>query len=500
MRALLMAMPDIAPRLFSRRLYMPSLALVSLAGNCPGHEVWAADLNSRRPRIKAAVLDLVRRYRPQVVGLSAMSFQFDTAWHVARLLKELDGSVRTVLGGYHATLLAEDLARSDAGAVFDCFVRGEGERVFPALLDALQQRRGLPEVQGLSWRDERGRWRHNPRSAILDLAEVRLPDRSRRVYTHFGFRGYGLEVVETSRGCFMRCKFCSMHHMYGHTFRTYPIERVIADLEDVRARGGRMVLFADDNITLDAARLAALCEAIRKAGLDRIRYLVQASSLGLARNPDLAPAMARAGVDMVFLGIENVSRPNLRAMGKGDIVEDTRRAVRLLHDAEIIVVGGMIVGLEHDTAEDVAANFGFFRELRIDWLGDQILQPYPKTALREEWLQKGLVTNPDDYRRYDGYWANVRTRHLTSDELQFHRWRAKTRYEFLQRPKALTLKKHPVIARLQNYLLYPAAYLAHRARGAFVSEYEHYRRDMEADARLNAFAGLSDGPMPIAYG
>jgi len=297
----------------------------------------------------------------------------------------------------------------------------------------------------------------------------------------------------------MQCKFCSMHHMYGRTFRAFRLDRVIADLEDVRARGGRMVLFADDNITLDPDRLAALCEAIARARLNRIRYLVQASSAGLARRPDLAPAMARAGVDMVFLGIENVSRRNLEAIGKGDIVEYTRKAVRALHQAEIIVIGGMIVGMEDDTADDVYANFDFFRELEIDWLGDQILQPYPKTQLREEWFAKDLITNPDDYRRYDGYWANVRTRHLSSNDLQFHRWRAKTRYECLERPKALTLRKHPIYGRIQNYLIYPAQYLRHRLRGLLRSERDLYQREMRLDARLNRFSGLSDGPMPIAY-
>jgi radical SAM superfamily enzyme YgiQ (UPF0313 family) len=202
---------------------------------------------------------------------------------------------------------------------------------------------------------------------------------------------------------------------------------------------------------------------------------------------------------MVFLGIENVSRRNLEAMGKGDIVEDTRKAVRALHDAEILVIGGMIVGMEDDTADDVYANFDFFRELEIDWLGDQILQPYPKTRLREEWFAKNLITNPDDYRRYDGYWANVRTRHLSSDDIQFHRWRAKTRYECLERPKALTLRKHPIYGRIQNYLIYPAQYLRHRLRGLLRSERALYEHEMRLDARLNCFAGLSDGPMPIAY-
>ena len=48
--------------------------------------------------------------------------------------------------------------------------------------------------------------------------------------------------------------------------------------------------------------------------------------------------------------------------------------------------------------------------------------PYPKTGIRQQLLDQGLVTNPDDYTRYNGMWANVKTRRLSSDELQFLFW------------------------------------------------------------------------------
>ena len=44
----------------------------------------------------------------------------------------------------------------------------------------------------------------------------------------------------------------------------------------------------------------------------------------------------------------------------------------------------------------------------------QCLTPYPRTEMREELLAAGLVTNFDDFSRYNGYIANVRTRYLSS--------------------------------------------------------------------------------------
>ena len=45
------------------------------------------------------------------------------------------------------------------------------------------------------------------------------------------------------------------------------------------------------------------------------------------------------------------------------------------------------------------------------------MTPYPKTPVRQELLEAGLVVDVDDYTNYDGFHCNIRTRHLSRDEL-----------------------------------------------------------------------------------
>src|SRR5262249_56430752 len=47
----------------------------------------------------------------------------------------------------------------------------------------------------------------------------------------------------------------------------------------------------------------------------------------------------------------------------------------------------------------------------------RVLTPYPRTEMREALMAEGLVTNPDDLSRYNGYMVNVRTRHLSSEAI-----------------------------------------------------------------------------------
>jgi len=506
MKVLLFSMPDVMPMFHPNAWRPPNLGIASLAANTPDHDVTCADLITRRENVRAAVRDAMEHVRPQLVGLSAMSFQYDTALRTAELVREIDPDVRVVLGGYHATLLNEDVTRSPrSSGLLDFLIRGEGETAFNRLVNALDGDGTLEDVPGLSWKRD-GEWVHNGRGGLEDLKTLRIPKRSARLWNGEYFfrgvqRGAGLrillpshiyqviDVLETSRGCTMPCNFCSMRHMYGRTFRTYDPERVVADIADSKRHGAQWILFADDNITLDVKRFERLCDAVIASGHTDVSYIIQASSAGIASSEKLVGKMDRANFRIVFLGIENVSERNLRQMKKGDIVEKTRRAIRHLHKHGILIVGGMITGLPDDRAVDIAANYEFFREEKIDFFGDQIATPYPRTDLRRELLDAGLVTNVEDFSRYNGFWANVRTKHLSAEELQFIRWKCRRSYSAREHITPSIRKAYPVYALMHLLVIRPIRRLRHDLRNWNRTEKEIYRADMKRCEALNDFFG-----------
>jgi hypothetical protein len=134
--------------------------------------------------------------------------------------------------------------------------------------------------------------------------------------------------------------------------------------------------------------------------------------------------MAEAGSKVIFLGLESVSAKNLTLSGKGNIVDASRRAVDLCHAHGIIVIGGLIFGFPDDDETDIIENYRFLQALEADIPYCQILTPYPATVMRRQLLDQGLVTNPHDYTRYNGLWANVKNRHLEAEQLQYLVWLA----------------------------------------------------------------------------
>src|SRR5450631_2659253 len=407
-------MPDAANN-FHRIIKVPNLGLCSIAAHLTNHEVRIVDLVLVHRNIRSWLKDFLAGFHPGLIGISSMSFQYESALEVMSICREFAPGAKIVLGGYHASLAQAQLTEGNA-APFDFLVRGEGEQALPALSEALEGAREFSTVPGLSWL-RNGVFIHNPPAELLDVQQLPLPDRNARVLDHFSYFNKKMDCVETSRGCTMPCTFCSITGMYGSNFRCYDVERVIADLKELRTRGTETVLLVDDNITLDAVRFRKLAEAIVANGLNSMEYLVQASVAGIVSDPELIPSLARANFSMVFLGIEAVQTKNLRLFQKGDIRDKSEQAVNLLREHGIAVMGGFIIGTPDDSSEDIREVFRAARKLRIDLPYVQCVTPYPGTRIREELLEAGLVTNPDDLSRYTGFICNVRTRTLTNRQL-----------------------------------------------------------------------------------
>ena len=129
MRILLLAMPDTAD-VIDQVTRLPNLAIISLAGNLPGHDVRVLDLVLFNLRIRRVLEEILRDFKPQLVGLSAMTFQFDTLLRVARFIRQFDPAIKLAAGGYHASLMAREITAGPPDLPLDFLIRGEGEATF----------------------------------------------------------------------------------------------------------------------------------------------------------------------------------------------------------------------------------------------------------------------------------------------------------------------------------------------------------------------------------
>ena len=489
MNILLFSMPDSFEHMPPIAIRMPNGALTSLAGNVdPHHRVAAADLLLVQNRVRETVERLLAEHEPDVVGLSVMTFQRKTAKGIIDLVRMRRPSARVVVGGYDPSLAPEAYTEDPDGGV-DFIVRGEGEITFRELLRAIEAQRGYDHIAGLSYRSADG-FRHNPARGVsgLEDGEIRPPRRDVRVLGGYTLLGRQVDVIETSRGCTFDCSFCSIIEMRGRNFHTYSFERVLADIRDASDRGARSLFIVDDNITLNARRFEALCQAIIDAGLNDLEYTVQAMTSAIANHGErLARLMRQAGFRYVFLGIENILEEDLqflRAESKNRERENGRKsgnatlkAIEHLHRNKMIVVGGLIVGSPGDTRESVEAHLEFARKY-VDWPYIQHPTPYPGTPMTKDFKARNLI-RIENLEEYDGTTAVVATEHLQPVEIEYQRWKVERWMKVAHIPAVIT--KEPWFV-LRNW----PKMLAHTFRGSSLRSMLGLESDRKVFARYKA--------------
>ncbi len=493
MKVIFISMPDVTPIIVHEMaLHMPNHGIASIGGNIDEeHEVYLIDLVRKRSSIKKYLTKVIDRIKPGLIGLSAMAWQYDTCVKIAHLIKELRPEVKIVIGGYHATLMHEEIAASEKAKWIDFMVRGEGEEACRRLVNALDGRDDLAAIPSLSYKKD-GVFVHNPRGENLDLSTLKLPVRDKRRLTWGYHIMYSkIELVETSRGCTRSCNFCSMRHMYGRTFRTYPISRVLEDIDDIYyKRKTRWIFITDDNMVLNPSRVVELCDAIISRNYKGLNFVVQVDCVSMATNEAMVAKMAAAGFRSVFLGIENGSVKNMSSAGKGDIPAYSKKAIENCHKYGLMVIGGLIFGFADDDEASIRENYEFFKHIGADAAYCQILTPYPKTAMRQQIIEQGLLTNATDYKKYTGLWANVRTKHLDAEELQYQFW--------YQRQVVLGWWNPPDSARkhgvgwtsIWRFLFKPFLKLRYRLIMRKSGWEGRYRREVARWERMNRFADL----------
>jgi radical SAM superfamily enzyme YgiQ (UPF0313 family) len=490
-----MSMPDVAPVIMHESAFhMPNLGIASIGANIDdGHDIYVVDLIRKRRGLRKHLERMLTAIQPDLVGLSTMTWQYGTCIKIARLVRRLVPGARIVIGGYHATLMSEEIAASKDARHIDFMVRGEGEAAFRRLVNALGGTDRLEAIPSLSFKNG-DVFVHNPKGDLLDLSTLKLPIRDKRRLTWgYHIMNRHVEVLETSRGCTRSCNFCSIRHMYGRAFRPFPMERILADIDDIYYnRKVRMIFVSDDNFVLDPDRVDRLCDAIIARGYRNLIFVVQADCVTMSRNEAMVEKMARAGFRSIFLGIENASKKNLVAAKKGDILTASKKAVEICHKYGIMIVGGMIFGFPDDGEEEIIANYQFLKSTGVDTTYCQILTPYPRTGIRRRLLDEGLVTHPYEYSRYNGMWANVRTRQLTSDELQFLFWYHNEQVMGWWHPSERIRTQGRIWTSIWLVVFKPLFRVIIARRQKRIGWRGRFQREIEAKAAINRFADLDD--------
>jgi radical SAM superfamily enzyme YgiQ (UPF0313 family) len=362
--------------------YMP-LTLTTLASLVP------PELNADVRLVDEGIEEVdPARIDADLVGLTVITGTARRAYELAAAFRAR--GIPVVLGGPHVTLIPDDAAPHA-----DAIVVGYAEESWPELLRDF----AAGGTAGM-------RPRYDQRPG-LSLAGLPFPRRDLLPRGSF----ITDDVFEATRGCVHRCDFCVVPSAWGTKPFHKPVEEVIAD---IRQKGSRKLIFVDLNLIADRGYAARLFEALIPL---KVQWYGLATVL-LADDKELLALAQRSGCKGILMGLESISRENLKASKKGfNSPERFKELVRKLHAHGIALQGCFVFGLDNDTPEIFLETARFAVEAKIDLPRYAVVTPFPGTALYHRLESEGRILTRN-WELYDGQHVVFQPARMSVEELQ----------------------------------------------------------------------------------
>ena len=405
--------------------------LASVARN-EGHEIKFLDASAEGMDLNS-VKSRVRDFYPDMVGVTATTPAFYDACDVARVSKEVNKDIITVIGGPHVTFVPKYTLKKCP--YLDIVVRGEGEVTFKEILTVLKGLNrsvdSLNNILGLTYRKENGKIVHNPpRPLIQNMDDLPIPSYDLINWDRYSYGKLRYGVIMTSRGCPFDCVFCSSSLQFGKRWRGHSAERVIEEIkilyDDFKIRE---IEFLDDTFTLNRKRAQQISDEIVKEGMD-ISW--SASSRVNTIDRETAEKMKRAGAHTIYFGIESGTQKILDFIGKGITLEQAIRAVKIAVKVGLNSLGSFIIGFPMEKKEDIERTVKFAKKLDVTYAQFTIATPYPGTRLWYYALKNNLIKTLN-WRLYTTTRSVMKSFYLTTEQIE--RALVKAYLSFYLRPK-----------------------------------------------------------------
>ncbi len=344
-------------------------------------------------RSYAHIQRTIERSEAFLVGISSLFTAYgQEAVKAAETAKVALPNCKTVLGGHHPTAMPETVMQSDA---VDFVLRGDGEIGMPLLARALANGEDLERIPGLVRRDRKRELIVSEPVRISDpndfpLPAMQLVDRS------FYRRGEkSILVVVASRGCPMKCSYCSMRSSPDQPYVRRSVESVLAEIERAADQNAALFIdFEDENLSLDRRWFLSLLRHIQRYFGDTTLELRAMNGLfPPSLDEELICAMAGAGFTALNLSLGSAVGQQARKFQRPDVRKAFDRALALAAKYNLTAVGYVIAGAPDQKAEHSLEDLLYLAARRV-LAGVSIYYPVPETPDFQRCIDLGVL--PDN--------------------------------------------------------------------------------------------------------
>lgn len=417
----------------------PNLGFIYIAGELEkaGFDVEIYDAMSKFHTYDQ-IRSHIRAQKPDFVGLTAITATINDCIEVMRVAREECPDVTTFIGGVHPTFCYEEILTEHHDVVDYCIV-GEGEYTAPELLQVHRGGGDLSQVKGIAYRED-GRTRSTlPRPFIADL------DGLHPAWHLVNWKDYPLyfiddstvAILSSSRGCIHTCAFCSQHKFWQGSYRQRDPHKFVAEIEHLAGEYGVNVFFiADEYPTYSRERWETILDLLIEKQLG-VYLLLETCVQDILRDEDILHRYREAGILFIYVGVEATSDQKLAEFKKETRFEDSKKALRLIRDAGMVVESSLILGTPDETAETVKETLALAHEYNADYMHFLLLAPWPYADMYET-LKPYIEVF--DYSKYNLVEPVIKPKNMTRDELMNHVLNCYKKYYMKKLPEWATMR------------------------------------------------------------
>lgn len=361
------------------------VGIFTLAGYCRSKNFAVKIIDGDYDCIMSKFEKLNQDYNILSIGFTATTDVIDSVAKLAKTIKNANPDIFLILGGYHGTILPEDiLSNSD----FDIVVVREGEITLSEILTKLKQDI-FPTQECGSYEKINGQIVFNGyRPLIADLDILPYPAYD-LVDMEKYFHGIRLKsdlkrvvVLLISRGCPFDCVFCGSKNMWQRRFRMHNVDYVIGLIkwliEKYDIEG---ISFLDDELVTNKKYISELCDRFIAEGLNKkIKWSCHARVSSV--DEETLIKMKAAGCILVRFGIESGSQ-NMLSYLKNNSVKTSQayRALALCQKVSLPSFGSFIIGSPDETIDDIVQTIDFIEKSGLAYVDVFSMVPYPGTDI-----------------------------------------------------------------------------------------------------------------------
>lgn len=328
------------------------------------------------------LLDIIK-YAPDVIFATLWLFNHNFVMSVLKKAYILNPGIKIILGG--PEFLGDNFIFLRNNPEISAVFRGEGEEIFPELVESLLNFEKWKSTKGICFIDDSGFYHDNQTVYVNDFEKLAPPENSK----FFNWDKPFIQI-ETSRSCFNTCKFCISGKTCIKT-KNLPVDSLRKRLNTIKDKGIREVRILDRTFNANPARAIVLLSLFEEYS-SYIQFHLEVHPSFLT--PKLREKILNIpqGLLHVEVGIQSLDDNVLKISGRMGSAGKSFEGLKFLVCAnKFIVHADLIAGLPSYSFKHLLRDLVSLIDAGPDEIQIESLKVLPGTEFRENSTQFGIV-------------------------------------------------------------------------------------------------------------